>query len=137
MKKTIALIARFGAAAILLQTLFFKFTAAPESVYIFSTLGIEPYGRIGSGIAELIAAILLIWPGKSLMGSLLSIGVISGAIVSHLFVLGIEIMNDGGLLFMLACVVFILNLITIGLNYKTLLQVNLKQPAQIIKQLSI
>ncbi|MES2727185.1 MAG: DoxX family protein [Bacteroidota bacterium] len=126
MKKTIAFIARIGAAVILLQTLFFKFTAAPESVYIFSTLGLEPYGRIGSGVAELIAAILLIWPGKSLMGAIVSIGVISGAIVSHLLFLGIEIMNDGGLLFMLACVVFILNLITIGFNYEKLLHISLK-----------
>lgn len=137
MKKIITIIARLGAAVILLQTLFFKFTAAPESVYIFSTLGMEPYGRIGSGIVELVAAVLLLWPGKSLIGAIISIGVISGAIFSHLFVLGIEIMNDGGLLFMLACMVFILNLVTIGFNYRTLLQVNLKQPAQIIKQLSI
>ena len=71
MNKYIILIARFGAAAILLQTLYFKFTGAPESVYIFTTLGIEPIGRIGSGIAELISAILLIWNSKSLIGALL------------------------------------------------------------------
>ncbi|MES2380621.1 MAG: DoxX family protein [Bacteroidota bacterium] len=137
MKKTIAFIARIGAAVILLQTLFFKFTAAPESVYIFSTLGIEPYGRIGSGIAELIAAILLIWPSKSLIGALLSAGVMVGAIASHVLFLGLEIMNDGGLLFTLALVVFLLNLIVIATNLKQLLSIDLTKPSTIIKQLSI
>ena len=95
------------AAAILLQTLFFKFTAAEESVYIFSTLGIEPVGRIGSGIAELVAAILLLVPATVPFGALLTLGVMSGAIVSHLTVLGIEVKGDGGLLFALALTVFI------------------------------
>lgn len=117
MKKTISIIARYGAAAILLQTLFFKFSAAPESVYIFSTLGIEPYGRIGSGIAEIIASILLIWPSKSLFGALFSAGIMLGAIASHLFILGIEIMNDGGLLFALALIVLFFNIITLFFNF--------------------
>ncbi|MFZ4796908.1 MAG: DoxX family protein [Bacteroidia bacterium] len=137
MKKTITTIARFGAAAILLQTLFFKFSSAPESVYIFSTLGIEPYGRIGSGIAELIAAILLIWPSKSLIGALLSLGVMSGAILSHVVFLGIVIMNDGGLLFSLAIVVFVLNLIIIGYNSNKLLSLDVTKPKTIFDQLSI
>lgn len=137
MQKIIITIARFGAAGILLQTLFFKFTAAPESVYIFSTLGIEPYGRIGSGIAELIAAILLLWPSKSLIGALLSMGVISGAIFSHVFILGFQIMNDGGLLFALAAIVFVLNAIVILFNFQKILSVNLLQPSQIINQLSL
>jgi hypothetical protein len=97
-------------AGILLQTLFFKFTAAEESVYIFSTLGIEPWGRIGSGIAELAAAVLLLVPATVVIGAVLSAGVISGAIVSHLTVLGIEVQGDGGLLFALAFVVFVLSL---------------------------
>jgi hypothetical protein len=97
-------------AGILLQTLFFKFTAAEESVYIFSTLGIEPWGRIGSGIAELAAAVLLLVPATVVIGAVLSAGVISGAIVSHLTVLGIEVQGDGGLLFALAVVVFVLSL---------------------------
>lgn len=94
------------AAAILLQTLFFKFTGAEESVYIFSTLGMEPVGRIGSGIVELIASILLIVPSTATLGAILSIGVMAGAIVSHLTVLGIEVKGDGGLLFGLALTVF-------------------------------
>jgi hypothetical protein len=94
-------------AGILLQTLFFKFTAAAESVYIFSTLGAEPWGRIGSGVVELIAALLLLYPATITLGALLSLGVISGAIVSHLTVLGIEVQGDGGLLFVLALAVFV------------------------------
>src|SRR5579871_1465525 len=79
------------AAVILLQTLFFKFTGAKESVYIFSTLGLEPWGRIGSGIVELIASILLLTPRTVAFGAILSLGVISGAIVSHLTKLGIAL----------------------------------------------
>jgi putative oxidoreductase len=99
-------IARVLAAVILLQTLFFKFTGAPESVYIFTQVGAEPIGRIGSGVVELIAAILLFVPRLTWLGAGLSLGVISGAIMSHLFLLGIEVQGDGGLLFALACVVF-------------------------------
>lgn len=98
---------RLTAAIILLQTLFFKFTAAEESVYIFSTLGMEPYGRIGSGIVELIAAILILIPRTTLLGALMGAGVILGAILSHLFVLGIEVKNDGGELFVLAIITFL------------------------------
>jgi len=94
-------------AGILLQTLFFKFTGAAESVYIFSTLGAEPRGRIGSGVVELIAALLLLYPATVTLGALLSLGVITGAIVSHLTLLGIEVQGDGGLLFFLALAVFV------------------------------
>ena len=94
-------------SAILLQTLFFKFTGAAESVYIFSTLGMEPVGRIGSGIAELIAAILLLVPATVPFGALLALGIMAGALVSHLTVLGIEVQGDSGLLFSLAVVVFV------------------------------
>src|SRR5262245_21764033 len=97
------------AAVILLQTLFFKFTGAKESVYIFSTLGIEPWGRIGSGIAELIASTLLLMPSTVAFGALLSLGVITGAIVSHLTKLGIALpaVGDHGELFALALIVFV------------------------------
>lgn len=95
------------AAVILLQTLFFKFTGAEESVYIFSTLGMEPVGRIGSGIVELIASVLLMVPSTAALGALLSMAVMAGAIVSHLTVLGIEVKGDGGLLFGLALTVFV------------------------------
>jgi uncharacterized membrane protein YphA (DoxX/SURF4 family) len=92
-------------AGILLQTLFFKFTGAQESVYIFSTLGLEPWGRWGSGVAELVASTLLLIPGLAPVGALLAMGIMAGAIVSHLTVLGIEVQGDGGLLFALAVVV--------------------------------
>jgi putative oxidoreductase len=107
-------------AGILLQTLFFKFTGAAESVYIFSTLGMEPWGRYASGVAELIAAVLLLIPGCATFGALLAIGVISGAIVSHLTVLGIEVQGDGGLLFALAVIVFISSLAILALRWREL-----------------
>ena len=94
-------------AGILLQTLFFKFTGAPESVYIFSTLGAEPWGRIGSGVVELLAAILLLVPPTTTVGAVLAMGVMVGAVMSHLTVLGIEVRGDGGLLFGLALTVFV------------------------------
>jgi hypothetical protein len=97
-------------AVILFQTLFFKFTAAEESVYIFTRVGAEPWGRIGSGVVELVATILLLVPATSAVGALLALGVISGAIVSHLTVLGIVVKDDGGLLFGLAVIVFLASL---------------------------
>src|SRR5262245_57591307 len=99
-------------AVILFQTLFFKFTGAAESKYIFTTLGMEPWGRIGSGVVELIAVILLLIPRAVPYGAILALGTITGAIMSHLTKLGIVVKNsdgtsDGGLLFMLACAVFV------------------------------
>ena len=101
----IAWVCRVAAAVILLQTLFFKFTAAAESVYIFTKVGLEPWGRIGSGIAELIAAILILIPATTWLGAGLALAVMAGAIFSHLTVLGIVVMDDGGLLFGLALAV--------------------------------
>ncbi|MCD0470929.1 DoxX family protein [Flavobacterium sp. JAS] len=100
-------ILRIVAAGILLQTLFFKFSGAAESIYIFSTLGAEPYGRIGSGIAELIVAILILIPKTTYIGALGGCGIMTGAILSHLFVLGIVVENDGGFLFSLAVITLI------------------------------
>lgn len=97
---------RLATAAILLQTLYFKFSAAPESVYIFTQVGMEPWGRLGSGVAELACALLLLWPGTVAVGAALGLGVISGALGAHLTVLGIEVQGDHGLLFGLACAVF-------------------------------
>ena len=97
---------QLAAAGILLQTLFFKFTGAEESVYIFTTLGAEPWGRIGSGIVELIASALLLVPATASLGAVVALGVMAGAIFSHVAVLGIEVKGDGGLLFGLALVVF-------------------------------
>jgi uncharacterized membrane protein YphA (DoxX/SURF4 family) len=93
-------------AGILLQTLFFKFTGADESVYIFSTLGVEPWGRISSGIVELVAALLLLVPAGAPFGAGLAMGLMVGAIASHLTILGIEVKGDGGLLFALALTAF-------------------------------
>ncbi|MCU0393383.1 MAG: DoxX family protein [Thermoflexibacter sp.] len=118
LQKIITWIAQLTAAIILLQTLFFKFTGAPESVYIFTTLGIEPFGRIGSGIVELISAILLLMPRTAWMGAILGMGVMAGAILSHLTKLGIEIQGDGGTLFFLAIIVFVACMLVLLLRRK-------------------
>ena len=98
---------RIVAALILLQTLFFKFSGAEESVYIFSTLGMEPWGRIGSGVLELIASILILYPRTTFIGAALGAGLMSGAIFFHLTKLGISVKGDGGQLFIYALLVFI------------------------------
>ena len=95
-------ILRLVAAYILLQTLRFKFLGLPESVYIFTKVGMEPWGRIGSGVVELIAAILLLIPRTTAFGAALALGTISGAIFFHLTKLGIVVMDDGGQLFYMA-----------------------------------
>ena len=106
MKNASLWILRLLAAAILGQTLFFKFSGAAESVAIFETLSVEPWGRFASGVVELIAVALLLWPGREVLGALLGVGVMAGALVSHLTLLGIEVESDGGLLFALALVTF-------------------------------
>ena len=100
---------RLVAAVILLQTLFFKFTGAPESVYIFSTLGAEPWGRIGSGIVELIASVLLLTPRTVVFGAALAMATMAGAIGSHIAKLGIALpaVGDRGELFALAVIVLL------------------------------
>jgi len=103
-------------AIILLQTLYFKFSASAESVYIFEKLGLEPFGRIGSGIIELIASVLLFVDKTRFYASLTVVGTMLGAIISHLFILGIEIMNDGGTLFILAVIVLVFSTI-LTINY--------------------
>lgn len=95
------------AVVILVQTLYFKFTGAEESVYIFSTIGAEPFGRIGSGVVELIASILILIPRTTLLGALMGLGTMSGALLTHLVFLGIEVKNDGGTLFILAIITFL------------------------------
>ena len=108
----ISWICRIAVVIILLQTLFFKFTGAEESKYIFTTLlgpDLEAFGRIGSGVVELIAAVLLVVPRTAWLGAFLSLGTISGAILSHLTMLGIVVKGDGGLLFALAVTVFVLS----------------------------
>jgi len=115
-QKIASWIVRLSAAIILLQTLFFKFTGAPESVYIFTKIGMEPWGRYGSGVVELIAAILLLSSCHCWLGALLALGMMGGAIMSHLTKLGIVVQNDGGLLFGLAVAVAVCSLITLVLH---------------------
>jgi uncharacterized membrane protein YphA (DoxX/SURF4 family) len=117
MGKTIFIwIVKLIAVGILLQTLYFKFSAAEESVYIFTKLGIEPFGRIGSGIVELIASLLILIPRTTLLGALLGSGTMLGAIFSHIFVLGIDVKNDGGELFTLAIITLLCCTILIFVN---------------------
>ena len=116
--KIIDWVFRIVVAVILLQTLFFKFSGAKESVYIFSTLGVEPWGRIGSGVVELMASILLLLPRTAVAGAFLSLGTISGALMAHLTMLGIKLtaVGDNGELFALALVVFVLSFIVLVLH---------------------
>jgi len=99
--------ARLVAALVMLQTLFFKFTGAAESIYIFETIGMEPWGRIGVGVLELIASILILIPAVSWVGAGLALGLMLGAIIMHLTLLGIEVRGDQGYLFFLAVLVSI------------------------------
>ena len=114
-QSVISWILQLVVAVILFQTLFFKFTGAEESVYIFSTLGVEPWGRIASGVAELVAVALLLYPPTVIYGAVLALGVISGALASHAK-LGLVVKGDGGLLFMLAVIVFFSSLAIVYLR---------------------
>lgn len=109
MKKYLPLALRIIVAIILIQTLRFKFSAHPDSVYIFETVGLEPIGRVGIGVLELIAGILILIPRTVWLGATLTLGLIGGAIVMHLTHLGVEVKNDGGTLFITAVVTFILS----------------------------
>ena len=100
-------IARIVAALIMLQTLFFKFSGTDESVYIFTQVGMEPWGRIGVGVMELIAAILIIAPATVWLGSVIAVGLMAGAMGMHLTLLGIEVQDDGGQLFLYAVIVLV------------------------------
>jgi putative oxidoreductase len=115
-------IARLIAAAIMAQTLFFKFSGAEESVEIFTKMGIEPWGRIGTGVMELIASVLLLINSTARWGALLACGLMAGAIGSHLFVLGIEVRGDGGYLFTLAWIVLLTSLYVLWVNRESLLK---------------
>jgi hypothetical protein len=112
--------AQLVAAGILGQTLFFKFTGAPESVYIFSTLGMEPWGRIGSGVVELVAVFLLLYPRTPVIGAVLAIGLMAGAIFFHLTKLGIAVQGDGGLLFKLALAVLLCSAVVLVIRRRDL-----------------
>ncbi len=116
--KIIYWVIRIVPAVILLQTLFFKFTGSAEAVYIFTTLGVEPYGRILLGVVELITATLILIPSTSFKGAILGIGLMIGAIFSHVFVLGINVQNDGGKLFALALITLIFCIIIVSTHKK-------------------
>lgn len=122
MKNKISIVLRLVVAILFLQTLYFKFTGQPESVYIFKQLDAEPFGRIASGIVELIIIILLFIPRSKIIGIFLSLIIISGAIFSHLCVLGVEIMNDGGTLFYLALIIFIFSIVLLFIHKDELLK---------------
>jgi putative oxidoreductase len=115
-KNIFSWILRAAAAVILLQTLYFKFTGHPESVELFTKLGAEPWGRIGTGVIELIAGVLLLIPSTVFAGALLGAGLMSGAILSHLTVIGIQSKGDGGQLFMLAVIVLLCCLVLLILH---------------------
>jgi uncharacterized membrane protein (UPF0136 family) len=106
------------AAIIMLQTLFFKFTGAEESVYIFSRLSMESWGRIGTGVLELIASVFILYPRTTVIGSLLGAGIMSGAIFFHLTKLGISVQGDGGQLFIYACLVLVSCSVLLFINRK-------------------
>jgi putative oxidoreductase len=115
MKNYIVWICRILAATILLQTLYFKFTGHPQSVELFTKMGIEPWGRIATGIIELITGIFLLLPRTVFIGAFLGLGLMIGAIGSHILFIGIESMMDGGLLFSLAIVVLVCSLVLLYL----------------------
>ena len=131
-KTILSWVLRIVSAVILLQTLFFKFTAAPESVYIFSKIGLEPFGRIGIGVGELIASILILLNPTKILGALLAIGLMSGAIFFHLTVLGVVVMNDGGLLLTYAALVWIASS-TVVILHRNELTMMLTQIRNLIK----
>lgn len=112
---------RILAALIMVQSLFFKFSASEESVYIFTTVGMEPWGRIATGTAELIAAVLLLWPKTTVWGAVIAAGVMSGAIFFHVTSLGLVVKNDGGQLFIYALIVFVASLVLIWFNKEQIL----------------
>lgn len=111
---------RVFAATIMVQTLYFKFTAQLESIYIFSEVGIEPWGRIATGIAELIASVLLIIPATVSIGAIMAIGIMTGAIITHLAILGVEVQGDRGQLFYFALTVLVSSLVLVVIHYRQL-----------------
>ena len=135
MKATIIIfwVARLIAAIIMFQTLYFKFTGAEESVYIFTTIGMEPWGRIGVGVMELVASILLIITSTAWLGAGLGLGLMIGAIGMHLFLLGIEVKGDGGQLFLYAVLVAVCSVYVLFYDRKKLFNVLERSTMMILK----
>ena len=118
-------ILRLVPAIILLQTLYFKFTAQPESVQLFTRIGMEPYGRIGTGVLELVAAILILIPRYTGYGAILGLVMMTGALYFHLTKIGIFFGGDA-LLFIYAVITFVCCALLIFI-YKTRLESQLKR----------
>ena len=118
LKKIAYVVARLAAAIIMGQTLYFKFTGSEESMYIFKTVGMEPWGRWMVGILELIACVLILVPRTAWMGGVLAVGLMVGAIGMHLTILGVEVMGDKGQLFYYALIVFLCGLYVVFSNKK-------------------
>ncbi|MDX2117852.1 MAG: DoxX family protein [Planctomycetota bacterium] len=114
--KIVSWVCQIAAAAIMGQTIFFKFTGAEEPVYIFTKLGAEPWGRYGTAVMELIAAILLLYPKTAAIGAVLGMGLMFGAIGSHLTKLGIVVKDDGGLLFALGIITFVASAVVLWIR---------------------
>lgn len=125
MKNYLSLALRIIVAVILLQTLRFKFLAHPDSIYIFTQVGMEPWGRIGIGVLKLIASILLFLPKKIWMGAGLATGLMAGAVMMPLTMIGIEVKDDGGTLFYTAIATLILSLIILWGKKKNIPFLNL------------
>ncbi len=119
-QRRLSLICRCVAAGIMLETLWFKFTGHPESVWIFTKMGMESWWRYGQGIWELAASILLFVPRGLWLGCLLSLGAMSAAILSHFAVLGIAIQGDGGLLFGMACTAWLASFVATWLHQQSI-----------------
>jgi uncharacterized membrane protein YphA (DoxX/SURF4 family) len=118
-------ILRWLTALILLQTLYFKFTASAESVYIFTAMDMEPWGRIGSGVAEAIIAILIMFNRTTYLAAIGGVVIMTGALYAHVAVIGYEVMGDNGMLFGMAVFVF--------LSCQVLLLVNRNQVIDFIR----
>ena len=134
LKTTGLWILRILAALIMLQTLFFKFSGAEESIYIFSKLGMEPWGRIGTGVLELIASVLILFPKTTAWGALIAIGLMGGAIFFHHTKLGISVMNDGGQLFIYALIVFVCGVILLFVYRNTIIDYTKKLKLKLVNQ---
>lgn len=117
---TVSWLCRLVAAGIMLETLFYKFTGAPESIWIFTKMNMEAWGRYGQGIWELLASVLLLWPRTVWMGCFLALGAMGAALLSHIAVLGIAVMGDHGLLFAMACTTFAATLVTLWLHQRAI-----------------
>jgi hypothetical protein len=123
--KRICWAAQVLVALILAQTLFFKFTYAPETQVIFADRGGRPAATF-VGVIELLCVILLLMSRTAAIGAALSLLVISGAIFTHLTSLGIQVVDpatgegDGGLLFGLAVVVALGSAVVLGFRWRQL-----------------